>query len=136
MKKHRYFNRTRGFTLIELLIVIVIAGVLARIAYGSYASSLAKGRRSAAQGCLMEQAQYMERVYTSNMSYASGALPAASQQCQMDLAAHFSFSVPTKTASSFSVQASAIGNQATKDPNCTTMAVNQTGVRSPATDCW
>ena len=130
------FNRPRGFTLIELLIVVVIAGFLARIAYGSYVSSVAKGRRNAAQGCLMEQAQYMERVYTTNMSYASGALPAASQQCQSSLAAQYSFSIPSPTASTFTVRASAFGTQATNDTACNVMTVDQTGTRLPAANCW
>ncbi len=129
-------KRLRGFTLIELMIVIVIAGVLARIAFGSYTTSIAKSRRNAAQGCLMEQAQYLERVYTTTMSYASGALPAASQQCQLDLAAHFSFSIPTQTASTYAVQASALAYQATKDAACKSMTVDHTGARTPASGCW
>jgi type IV pilus assembly protein PilE len=137
MKKPLYLTRQRGFTLIELMIVIVVAGVLARIAYGSYTTNIAKGRRNVAQACLMEQAQYMERVYTTNMSYASAALPNASaQQCQSDLAAHFSFSIPSKTASTYSVQASAIGYQATKDDTCKLMTVDHTGARTPTSGCW
>ena len=139
MKNTLYFNRQRGFTLIELLIVLAIAGLLTRIAYGSYAASVAKGRRNAAQGCLMEQAQYMERVYTVNMSYASGTLPAASaQQCQADLASQYTFSLPAAsvTASQFTLQASAIGTQSKSDALCNVMSVDQKGARSPATGCW
>ena len=84
----------------------------------------------------MEQAQYMERVYTVNMSYASGTLPAASQQCQSDLAAQYTFSVPTLSASSFTVQASAMGKQVTLDSACNALTVDQTGARTPATGCW
>lgn len=131
-----HFKRQSGFTLIELLIVIAITGLLARIAYSSYSTSVAKGRRNAAEGCLMEQAQYMERVYTVNMSYASGTLPAASQQCQSDLAAQYTFSVPTLSASSFTVRASAMGKQVTLDSACNALTVDQTGARTPATGCW
>ncbi len=119
--------------------VVAIVGVLARIAYASYTSSVAKSRRNAAQGCLMEQAQYLERIYTTNMSYASAALPAASaQQCQADLSTYYSFSLPAASlaASAFAVKASAIGTQATKDASCATMAVTQTGARTPSANCW
>ena len=134
-----YLRRHGGFTLIELMVVVAIVGILARIAFASYTSSVAKSRRNAAQGCLMEQAQYMERVYTTNLSYASAALPAASaQQCQADLSAHYTFSLPTasRTASAFAVKASARGAQATRDASCATMTVTQTGARTPASNCW
>ena len=128
-----------GFTLLELMITVAIVGILANIAYASYSSSVAKSRRNAAQGCLMEQAQYMERVYTTSMSYASAVLPASSaQQCQADLSSQYTFSLPSAslTASGFAVKASAIGAQATKDASCATMTVAQTGARTPTSNCW
>ena len=129
--------RQRGFSLIELMIVVAIVGILARIAYSSYQSSVAKSRRNVAQGCLVEQAQYMERIYTTTMSYASAALPASSaQQCQVDLATHYSFSLPSATASGYTVKASATGAQATADDSCSTMTVTQTGARTPSAGCW
>ena len=128
----------RGFTLIELMIVVAIVGILARIAYGSYQSSVAKSRRSVAQGCLVEQAQFLERYYTTNMSYSGAVLPASSaQQCQSDLRAYYSFTLPAPTASAFTVKATATSAQATADASCVTpMTVDQTGARGPATGCW
>lgn len=130
---------SNGFTLLELMITVAIVGILANIAYASYSSSVAKSRRNAAQGCLMEQAQYMERVYTTNMSYASAVLPASSaQQCQADLSLQYTFSLPSAslTASGFAVQAQAVGTQATADASCATMTVVQTGARTPTSNCW
>jgi len=127
----------RGFTLVELMIVVAIVGILARVAYSSYQSSVAKSRRNVAQGCLVEQAQFLERYYTTNMSFASAALPASSaQQCQSDLAAFYSFSLPTVTASSYTVQATGSGAQATADASCTPMTITQTGARTPSSGCW
>ena len=139
MRQPAYLRRHGGFTLIELMVVVAIVGILARIAFASYTSSVAKSRRNAAQGCLMEQAQFMERVYTTNLSYASAALPAASaQQCQADLSTQYTFSLPSAslTASAFAVKASALGTQAAKDASCATMTVTQTGARTPSSNCW
>lgn len=128
----------RGFTLIELMIVVVVVGVLARIALAGYQSSVAKSRRNVAQGCLMEQAQFMERYFTTNMTYSGATLPTSTvQQCQADLSGKYSFSLPTVTASTFTLQADAAGTQATADESCATMNVNQLGVRTAtSTSCW
>jgi len=137
MVKRKPHSRHGGFTLIEVMIVVAIIGILARFAYASYSSSVTKSRRNVAQGCLMEQAQYLERIYTTSLSYASAALPAASaQQCQADLSSYYSFSLPSLTASTFTVRASALGTQATNDASCATMTVTQTGARTPAANCW
>ena len=62
-------RRSRGFTLIELMIVVAIIAVLASIAYPSYIKYITKTRRNAATACLSEYANYMERHYTTYLSY-------------------------------------------------------------------
>jgi type IV pilus assembly protein PilE len=44
--------------------------------------------------------------------------------------------LPSLTASTFTVRASALGTQATNDASCATMTVTQTGARTPAANCW
>ena len=127
-------SRPRGFTLIELMIVVGIVGILTSIALGSYQKSVAKSRRNAAQGCLVEQAQFMERYYTTNMSYASAALPTT--QCGTDLSTYYTFTLSGVTASAYTVSATASGTQATADASCTPLTISQTGARTPSTGCW
>jgi type IV pilus assembly protein PilE len=125
----------RGFTLIEIMIVVALIGIIASIALTSYQSNARKTRRYAAQSCLMEQAQYMERYYTSAnnpMSYTGAVLPSAT--CQTNLASYYGFSL-TSTAQAFSVQATATGAQ-TGDTGCTTLSLTQAATRSPSTGCW
>lgn len=126
-----------GFTLIELMVALAIVGVLAAIAIRSYQAHLTKTRRYAAQTCLMEQAQYMERYYTTNnMTYVGSALPTT--QCTNDLTRYYSFGFAANqpTATTFIVQASATASQTVADPNCTALTVSNTGARLPAAGCW
>ena len=129
---------TRGFTLIEIMIVVALIGILASIALSSYQSHARKTRRYAAQSCLMEQAQYLERYYTTAnnpMNYTGATLPDAT--CKTNLASYYTFSLPAAANSSqaFSVQADAIGGQ-TGDTGCTTLSLTQAASRSPGTGCW
>jgi Tfp pilus assembly protein PilE len=63
------------------MVVIAIVGILFGIALSSYQSNVLKTRRYAAQSCLMEYSQYMERHYTTNtsnpMQYTGASLPSA-----------------------------------------------------------
>jgi type IV pilus assembly protein PilE len=128
VKKH-------GFTLIELMIVVVIVGILAAIAYPSYLSHVTKTRRTMAQSCLLELTQFMERYYTTNITYLGATLPTTS--CQTDLADFYTFEfVSAPTSAAYTVQAVAKGTQANSDTSCGTLSMTHTGVKSPSTDCW
>ncbi|MFT5708458.1 MAG: type IV pilus assembly protein PilE [Oceanospirillaceae bacterium] len=69
--------KQKGMTLIELMIVVAIIGIISAIAYPAYQSYVEKSRRAAAQGELLELAQWMERQYTVTGSYptATASLP-------------------------------------------------------------
>ncbi|MTW23048.1 type IV pilin protein [Allochromatium palmeri] len=65
--------RQQGFTLIELMITVAIVGILAAIAYPSYQEYVRASRRADAQTVLLENAQFMERYYTTNGRYIDNA---------------------------------------------------------------
>ena len=72
-------GHSQGFTLIELMVVVAIVAILATIAVASYEYAVTKSRRSAAANCLQERAQFMERYYTTNLTYVGAPSPPA--QC-------------------------------------------------------
>ncbi|MDX1571146.1 MAG: type IV pilin protein [Xanthomonadales bacterium] len=121
-------NRQSGFTLIELMIVIVILGIIAGIAYPTYNDQIRKGRRADAMADLQDLALQQERHRTNNPTYGATAdltIPASD---------FYNYSVTANTATTFTLQAVATGDQ-TNDTGCTTLTINQDGARTPAA-CW
>jgi type IV pilus assembly protein PilE len=120
----------KGFTLIELVIAIAIVGILTAIAVPSYQSFIIKSNRKAAATCLMEQAQFAERYYTTNLTYVG--LPAPAGGCVADLSAagRYTFPAPTGVAArTYSYTATAAGAQL-EDTKCLNLSINQAGAKT------
>ena len=124
----------RGFTLVELMIVAAVVAILAAIAVPSYQYAMVNARRGAAQGCLTEQAQYLERYHTTNMTYGGAPAPT----CEADLATHYTVGfVGVPDSAGYTLQIVPQGRQATAETKCGTMSIDQTGKKSGTTaDCW
>jgi len=150
----------RGFTLIELMIVVAIIAIIAAIAYPSYINSVVKTKRAAAEGCVSEYANTMERFYTANLRYDKDAagnnnpvvgnpVPAGAQlgcSTAQNSGADYAFSVAATTATAiaaatYTITAAPTGAQASRDTKCGTLTLNQAGTRTESgtgtlADCW
>jgi type IV pilus assembly protein PilE len=129
-----------GFTLIELLIAVAIIGILAAIAYPSYQSHVVKTHRTKATACLGEYALFMERYYTTNLTYV-GASPTLACSTENDLNLRYTMTTGSLAQGTYTLTATPINVQATQDTKCGTLTLNQSGVRTESgtgavSDCW
>jgi type IV pilus assembly protein PilE len=114
-------TKSPGFTLIELMVTTAIIGILASIAIPSYSAYVIKGKRAEAEGALVSLANAMEQWRLQNSSYCG----AAGAGCVTGSPTIFSTKVPISggtatynltisavTATTYTLTATAVGNQA------------------------
>lgn len=132
-----YPRALHGFTLVELMITVAIIAIIAAIAYPSYQRHVIRTHRGAAEACLSEHAQFMERYYTTNLTYVDAEpAPGCASEGAMPDRYEFAF-VGEPTRSTYTISATPVGPQL-KDGQCGTLTLNQAGTKG-ANDvdaCW
>jgi type IV pilus assembly protein PilE len=139
---HRGSN---GFTLIELMIVVIIVAVLAAIALPSYEAYVQKSRRSEAAAALVENSQFLERVFTQNASYlVAGAQPTLpiTRTPRTSVAGNQNYDITVAaTAAGYVLTATAAPSK--PDPLCAPLLLDQLGAKTvlsgtaaQANICW
>jgi type IV pilus assembly protein PilE len=127
-------KKQQGFTLVELMVTVVIVSILAAIAIPSYTNYIKRTRRSMAAACLQENAQYMERWYTSKMTYVG----ATAQACTTEIQPFYTVTVNPTGARTYT--ATAVPKSAQASDQCGTLTLDDKGQRTASggttSKCW
>lgn len=135
-------DKVKGFTLIEVIITVAIIGILASIAYPSYTEYIWRANRGEAQRELLRLANLEEqlfvdqRIYTADMTVLG--MPDNPYLVPINAApGRELYSISgVINGRTFVLTATAVGYQANDEAACLTLAVNESGLKTPIENCW
>jgi type IV pilus assembly protein PilE len=139
-------TKSTGFTLIELMVVVAIIGLLAAIAIPSYKDSTRRANRADAQITLSRLATLQERYFFRTNQYTgdfNDLISGVADNTTSITSDEGYYTVAlTATASSWSLTATGIGDQA-NDSECVTLTLTNLGAKTStdsnnaaSTECW
>ena len=130
-------GKSEGFTLIEVMMVLAIMAILATVAYPSYQANVRKAKRNDAIEALLRTQVAQEKWRVSDIDYAT--LEELGSPSSME--GFYTIAVPVNTATSYSITATALGDQAgdeSEGTSCSvlTLSVSAGGENRTPAICW
>ena len=134
----RFTRSERGFSLPELMIVLVVAAILAAIAFPSYQDQVRKGRRAAATAALIDATSRQEQFFLDNKTYTTTIAAGGLNMSTATEDGTYTLSVDAPSGAClldrcYLVRATPQGPQASDD--CGPLTLNSERVKTPS-GCW
>lgn len=141
-----------GFTFIELMIILVIVGILARLAYPSYLEAVRKTKRAVGRAALLRLMQQQELYFSRHNSY----IPFSFASTDAEERKFIWYSGNTSEKSAYEIKGEPCVNETIRscvlltaqagttnvdvnyrDPLCGTMKLTSSGAReADSRECW
>ncbi|MDQ2078120.1 type IV pilin protein [Marinimicrobium sp. ABcell2] len=134
----------RGFTLIEAMVVVAVIGVIAAFAFPAYTEYVRSTNRADAKAELSSVAQRLQRCFTAYSAYDDDdcAVHAAITGTNAITSREGLYTITgAVTNTTYTLTATPVaGTMQASDAKCTTLTLNQAGVRgatgTDAGSCW
>ncbi|WDE01985.1 prepilin-type N-terminal cleavage/methylation domain-containing protein [Thalassomonas actiniarum] len=134
-----YSGKYKGLTLIEVLITMAIITILAAVVYPAYVDVTGRSNRSEAQRELSRLAFLQEQFFADNRTYTADMtdLGAPADPYITESGNYSIDAIVGAGGTTFDLKATAKGNQAEVDADCTTLSIDEALVKTASSEsCW
>ena len=135
---NRGIRCNQGFSLLELMIVVVVAAIIAAIAFPVYQEHVRKSRRAAATAALIDATSRQEQFFLDNKTYTTTLTAGGLNMNATTEDGNYILTVDAPSGACaldrcYSMRATPQGVQA--GDKCGALAINSERVKTPS-NCW